>query len=80
MSKKLKVAVILILAGVVIYHYRDNIESKLESLPFSIPLLTETSKDGETLNENKGSYEYYFKDYQFNEKTVTKDAWSMNKK
>lgn len=77
MSKKLKVVVILALAGAVVFHYRDEIKPMLESLPFSIPFLTENSKDDETEDENKSSYEYYFKDYQTDEKSVTKDTWSM---
>lgn len=76
MSRKLKVIIILGLASIVAFQFRDGIKPALESLPFSIPFLNEKVENDSKPDEDKGSYKYYFKDYhddKIGDKIVTDD-------
>ncbi len=76
MSKTIKLLAVILLAGILVFHYHDEIQSFLNSLPFSIPFLTEKDEENE---ENKGSYEYYFKD-NFQNESQEESVWNIYEK
>lgn len=59
MSKKMKVILIIIIIGVTGYFYRDNISSFMSKLPFA----KDDSMSDYFYDGNKGSYEFFYKDY-----------------
>lgn len=74
MSKAIKSVAIVLLLGVLVYNYHGEIQNFINSLPFSIPFLTE-EKD----ITDKGSFEYYFKNNNINEESHEENVWNIYK-
>lgn len=63
--KKIKCAAVILLLGFLVYHYHNEIKGYINSLPFSIPFLTDDEE-----SKDKGSFEYYFKDNNIHEESI----------
>ena len=73
MSKSIKFVAVILLLSFLVYHYHNEIQGFINSLPFSIPFLT-----NEEEGEDKGSFEYYFKD-NVHEEQQEESIWDIHK-
>lgn len=74
MSKAIKSVAIVLLLGVLLFHYHNEIQEFINSLPFSIPFLTEEKEI-----QDKGSFEYYFKNNNIHEEPHEENVWDIYK-
>lgn len=75
MSKTIKFVAVVLLLGFLVYHYHSEIHEFINSLPFSIPFLTDEEENA----EDKGSFEYYFKDNNIQEEYQEEAVWDIYK-
>lgn len=77
MSKKVKVLLVAVLLGGLVYINRAEIKSYIGKLPF---MDKSANVSDEESGDDRGSYEYYYHNNKDDSNTEGRNTWRMNSK